>query len=141
MVPVIRWTVLVVEDNPGDADLIRECADDFTGISIHHVPNAVQATRYLAQKSPFDECPKPDLVLLDLGLTGFDGVFVLQTMRESPAFDQTPVVVYTSSRRPADEQKCRALGATEYLVKPSEWGAWHRTLRLLFRRHLKGFGE
>src|SRR5688572_17813617 len=39
MQALLTWQVLLVEDNPGDVDLIRMCAERFGGVVVHHVPN------------------------------------------------------------------------------------------------------
>lgn len=126
--------VLLVDDNDGDASLVRISAEDFINLAITHVPNGVQALRYLSRKSPFEDCPKPDLVLLDLRMPTLDGSVVLQAMRESADHRETPIVVFTTSSD--DEGRCRRLGATDYAIKPLEWSAWESTVRTILRRYL-----
>ncbi len=139
MLAVATWTVLVVEDNPGDVNLIRECVKDFIGVDLVHVPNSIQANRRLARKSPFEDAALPDLVLLDLRMPIFDGSIVLEVMREEPLLARTPVIVFTSSRLPQDEARCRELGATDYIWKPTDWRGWQSVISRLFRKHLRGF--
>lgn len=126
--------VLLVDDNDGDASLVRIAVEDFHHVVVTHLPNAVQANRYLRQKSPFEDSPKPDLVLLDLRMPMLDGSVVLQTMRESAEHHKTPVVVFTTSQ--SDQARCREMGADDYIIKPIEWGAWQSTVRGILRRHL-----
>lgn len=126
--------VLVVDDNDGDVSLVRASAEDFPTITIAHLPNAALANRYLVKGSPFEDCPTPDLVLLDLRMPMLDGSVVLQCMRESVEHRDTPVVVLTTSSR--DRERCRQLGANEYVIKPTEWHAWQSTIRSVFRRFL-----
>lgn len=133
------WTVLLVEDNPGDANLIRECGRDWSGVNLIHVPNAVQANRLIVRKSPFEDVTPPDLVLLDLRMPIYDGSLVLHAMREGAAHAHTPVIVFTSSRLPSDEARCRELGATDYIWKPADWIDWQTTITRIFRKHLRGF--
>lgn len=133
------WNVLLIEDNPGDANLLLICSRDYPGIEIFNAPNALQANRFLHRTAPFDEVAIPDLVLLDLTLPVFNGFDILQGMREVPDLAHVPVVVLTSSISQADKDRALKLGATDYLIKPVEWGRWQTMVSRIFRRHLKGF--
>ena len=139
MQAVLTWQVLLVEDNPGDVNLIRMCAERFGGVMIHHVPNAVQAHRFLLKQHPFAEAPTPDLVLLDLRMPVFDGAMVLESMRESLEFQKTPVVVFTSSALLSDRVRCQELGASDYVNKPADWVAWQAKIHKILCEHLSGF--
>jgi CheY-like chemotaxis protein len=133
------WNVLLVEDNPGDVNLIRMCAEKFNGVVVHHVPNAVQAHRFLLNQHPFEQAPVPNLVLLDLRMPIFDGATVLESMRESIPYGTTPVVIFTSSSLLTDRVRCKELGANEYVNKPDDWVAWQAKIYHILATHLKGF--
>lgn len=133
------WNVLLVEDNPGDVNLIRMCAERFPGVVVHHVPNAVQAHRFLLCQHPFEQAPTPDLVLLDLHMPVFDGSTVLESIRESLQFDTTPVVMFTSSTLLTDRVRCQELGASAYVNKPADWVAWQARIHRILVEHLRGF--
>lgn len=141
MPATLVWNILLVEDNQGDANLISTCVNDHAGLGLFHAPNALQANRFLHRISPFEDVAVPDLVLLDLGLPILNGFEVLQGMRESPGLAQVPVIVLTSSTYHSDRERALALGASEHLVKPVEWGHWQRTMTRIFRRYLKGFPD
>lgn len=64
----------------------------------------------------------PDLVLLDLKLPRVDGLDVLRALRASPGWSAVPVVVLTTSNRPADIEACLANGANAYVTKASPVG-------------------
>lgn len=137
MIAISTRRVLLVEDNQGDVTLIRQCLGDCTTIELIHAPNAVQAHCYLDQKPPFEDAPVPDLILLDLALPIFDGTSVLRGIRETKRLAHLPVVVFSSSMRPADKARCAELGATDYIVKPNDWHNWRVTVRRILRTHLQ----
>lgn len=139
MQALLTWQILLVEDNPGDVNLIRMCTERFEGVVIHHVPNAVQAHRFLLRQHPFEDVPAPDLVLLDLHMPVFDGAMVLESVRESVRLQQIPVVVFTSSTLLSDRVRCKELGASEYINKPADWIAWQAKVHKIFCDHLRGF--
>jgi len=66
------------------------------------------------------EKQKMDLVLLDIKMTGIDGIETLRRIREK---DKGTKVIMVTGRKPEDEgscDKCRELGATDYIHKPLE---------------------
>lgn len=61
---------------------------------------------------------RPDLLLLDVMMPELDGFSVCQALRGDPQFANTPIVMLTAKGREADRVKGRALGATDYVIKP-----------------------
>ena len=61
--------------------------------------------------------PKPNLLLLDLGLPILSGFDVLEWIRTNPSFAALPVVVLSSSVLDADVRRAELLGANGYLTK------------------------
>lgn len=117
MSPAFR--VLLVEDNPGDADLTREALEDGKLlVEIAVVVDGVQAIDYLLQRPPFEAAQLPDLILLDLNLPRMSGREVLAEIKKHPALQLIPVVVLTSSDAENDISKSYQLGANCYVTKP-----------------------
>jgi chemotaxis family two-component system response regulator Rcp1 len=133
------WRILVVDDNPGDIHLVRMCVERWRGIDIDVVENAVQAHQFLMRREPFEAARRPDLVLLDLRMPIFDGTMVLEAIRSSAACTGLCVIVFTSSRLVADQARCRRLGASGFINKPTDWPEWDETIRDILQRHLEGF--
>ncbi len=74
----------------------------------------------------------PDLVLLDIGLPGMDGLEALRTIRqEAPA---TPVIFVTARRRELDEIVGLELGADDYITKPFDMDVLLAHIRAVLRR-------
>ncbi len=73
---------------------------------------------------------RPDLILLDLGLPGIDGVTVIKRLRE---WSHTPIIVL--SVRSEEQQKIEALdeGADDYLTKPFSTGELLARMRVALR--------
>jgi DNA-binding response OmpR family regulator len=61
---------------------------------------------------------KIDLVILDLGLPGGGGFFVLENAKRSYKTSDIPFVVLTAKIEEGLEKKAREKGATEYFIKP-----------------------
>ncbi len=103
--------VLLVEDNPGDARLVRETFRDKTGVRITHTESLAGCIETLENESF-------DVVLLDLGLPDSNGLETVQTFVKN--FPDTPLIVLTGLDD--DEAGIAAVqaGAEDYLTK----GLW-----------------
>ena len=73
-----------------------------------------------------------DLVLLDLGLPGRDGISLLRTMRSRA--DKTPVLIVTARDAVRDRIRGLDAGADDYLVKPFDLEELAARIRALLRR-------
>jgi two-component system alkaline phosphatase synthesis response regulator PhoP len=100
-------TVLVVDDEPKIVDVVREYLEH-AGFAVRTAgdgPAALERARALA----------PDLVVLDLGLPGLDGLDVARQLRRS---SRVPVIILTARGDEVDRIIGLELGADDYLVKP-----------------------
>ena len=75
----------------------------------------------------------PDVVLLDLGLPGADGLSVLSAARAEGL--QTPVIVLTARGAVGDRVLGLNTGADDYLIKPFDLDELEARVRALARRH------
>lgn len=122
--------VLLVEDNPGDADLTRESLESSPlPVELTVAVNGAQAVDMLHKRGPFALRSNPNLILLDLNLPGLDGRAVLKDVKADPTLQQIPVCVLTSSASETDIFQSYRLGANCYLVKPIDF----KTFQVLVR--------
>ncbi len=116
-------TVLVVDDELKITRLVRDYLQQagFSVIEANDGPGALSAARRHA----------PDLVVLDLGLPGLDGLDVTRTLRsESPV----PIIMLTARSEESDRIVGLELGADDYLVKPFSPKELVARVRALLRR-------
>ena len=117
--------ILLVEDNPDDAELTLRAFEECNTLSqIVVAPDGQQALDYLfAAGSYLDRDPKvmPDVVLLDLNLPKVDGLGVLRRMRSDTRTRRLPVVVLTSSNEESDIIRSYDLGANSFVQKPVDF--------------------
>ena len=121
--------VLVVEDNPGDADLVALSLGEADGgpFEIEHVTTLSEALGHVARS------PAPDVVLLDLSLPdalGLDGLRRLKT-----AAPDVPIVVLTGSVTRETGWAALKAGAQDYLTKGTDAALLPRALRYAIERH------
>lgn len=100
-------TVLVVDDEPKIAQLARDYLEHagFAVLTAADGTSALHAAR----------TRHPDLVVLDLGLPGLDGLDVIRALR---AAGSTPIVVVTARDTELDKLLGLELGADDYVTKP-----------------------
>jgi two-component system KDP operon response regulator KdpE len=79
------------------------------------------------------ELRRPDLILLDLGLPGIDGLGVLRRIRRDAT---TPVIVLSARGEERDKVEALDLGADDYLAKPFGMAELHARARAALRRTL-----
>ena len=79
----------------------------------------------MARQSP------PDLVLLDIGLPGMDGLAALRRLRDEM---RLPVILLTARRRELDEVLGLELGADDYVTKPFDFDVLLAHIKAVLRR-------
>ena len=111
--------ILVVEDNAGDARLIREVLNnDKVFASLHMTKDGVEAMDFLRNKGNYRNSPKPDLIILDLNLPRKDGREVLAEIKNDDKLKHIPIVIMTISQAEEDILKSYNLHANCYITKP-----------------------
>lgn len=100
-------TVLVVDDEPQIVQLVRDYLEHggFAVFTAGDGPTALRMAR----------TQHPDLVVLDLGLPGLDGLDVTRSLRRDGA---VPIIILTARGDESDKLVGLELGADDYLTKP-----------------------
>jgi CheY-like chemotaxis protein len=115
-----RAVVLLVEDNPDDVVMIREAFEQsLTPVQLYLVSTGEQAIKFVRRTDP--AAPRPSIILLDLSLPIGSGLAVLADLKSDPDYLSIPIVVLTTSQAPDDIERCYALHANAYIVKPSDF--------------------
>ena len=117
--------ILLVEDNPDDAELTRIAfAEARISNPLVVVRDGAEALDYMFARGAWlhrDPARYPALVLLDLNLPKLDGREVLQAIRADERTRTLPVVVLTTSVEPFDVEASYALGVNSYIRKPVDF--------------------
>ena len=122
--------ILLVEDNPGDADLARETLKvSKIKNNLHVVSDGEKAMDFLRKKGKYADAPRPDIVLLDLNLPRKDGREVLAEIKQDDDLKRIPVVILTSSKADEDVVKSYNLHANCYITKPLDFSQFTRVVQ------------
>ncbi len=117
--PIPVTNILLIEDNPGDARLLREALAEIatSRFEVTHHKTLSQGLKFLAKH-------KPDVILSDLGLSDSQGLDTVRRLHD--AAPEAPLVVLTANDESFGSQALEA-GAQDYLVKGQIEGTllWH----------------
>jgi len=105
-------TLLVVDDEPLNVDLIRRIVEE-TSLPVRFVvaSNGLDA---LAQARAL----RPALVLMDLKIPGLDGLEATRRLKADPATSGIPVVALTAQAMTGDRERALKAGCDDYITKP-----------------------
>ena len=127
---VFPISVLLVEDNPGDARLtlmaMNECK---IKVAVETVTDGEQALEYLKKEGNFVHAIKPDLILLDLNLPKKNGFEVLKEIKEDTELRRIPVAVLTTSRAEEDILQSYNLYANCFITKPIDFEQFTKVVK------------
>ncbi|HEV8311432.1 MAG TPA: response regulator [Burkholderiaceae bacterium] len=122
--------ILMVEDNPGDVRLTREALrSGKVRNQLHVVSDGVAALDFVYRRPPYEDKPRPDLILLDLNLPKKDGREVLATLKSDPVLKVIPVVVLTTSQAEEDVLRAYHLNANSFVTKPVDLHQFNRIVQ------------
>jgi len=123
--------VLLVEDNPADADLTSEVLTESIDVQVSLAKDGVEALELLEQDGDWSAPGRPTLILLDLNLPRKDGRQVLSILKTHDLLRRIPVVVLSSSESDKDITSCYELGANCYITKPVDLQTFRAAVRAI----------
>lgn len=103
--------VLLVEDNFMNRVLVRDTLS-LHGLSVYEVERGEEAIEWLKKNPP------PDLILMDIGLPGMDGIATMKEIRGMEKVKRVPIVAITASAMAGDEERILKEGFDGYISKP-----------------------
>lgn len=127
-------SILIVEDDPGHARLIKKNLKRAKiSNAITTVNNGQQALDYLFSEGEYAEQvrPSPLLVLLDLNMPVLDGYQVLARMKVDERTKHIPVVILTTTDDAREVVRCYELGCNVYITKPVDYNKFSEAIQRL----------
>jgi two-component system cell cycle response regulator DivK len=102
--------ILVTEDNEDNRRILRDLLTS-SGYEIIEAVTGEEGVRLA-------ETQRPDLILMDVQLPGFDGYEATRRIKSNLALRQIPVIAVTSYALSGDDVKAREAGCDAYVAKP-----------------------
>ncbi len=130
----VEKTLMLIEDNPDDAELtLRAFRRNGIASPIHVANSGIEALEWLFARASQPDLPLPVVILLDLRMPLIDGFEVLRRIRADERTRLVPVVILTSSREESDLVNGYRLGANSYVRKPVDFTQFMEVARDLSR--------
>ncbi|SNT47858.1 Response regulator receiver domain-containing protein [Asanoa hainanensis] len=115
--------ILIVEDDDGDAMMIREALEAVPGpVTLHRVADGEAALAFLHGNSDATD-DRPDIILLDLNMPRMDGRQTLVQLKSDPALQSIPVIILTTSDDIRDISTMYEEHASAFVTKPLDFDA------------------
>ncbi|HMA37774.1 MAG TPA: response regulator [Chloroflexia bacterium] len=119
--------ILIVEDNEMNTDILARTLARADHLLLTAADGEAGLALALAEQ--------PDLILMDIGLPGIDGLEVTRRLKAAPATRQIPVLAVTAYAMAGDRELCLAAGCEDYISKPFDADqVVEKVARLLARR-------
>ena len=110
----MRKTILLADDDNDDVQIFKEALDE-----AHCEITFLYTQTGAGVFSILEESPKPDVIFLDLNMPVMSGWQCLAKLKNSQAYKEIPVVMYTTSSNPRDYEIAMDLNAHGLITKPS----------------------
>ena len=125
--------ILIVEDNPNDAELtIRALKKHNLANEVYIAEDGEEAIDFIFAQGKFASRSKAKplkVIFLDLKLPKISGLEVLEKIKSDPSTKKLPVVIITSSKEDPDIKAAYALGTNGYVVKPVDFNDFVKVMQ------------
>ena len=108
--PEVRRRVLVIDGDDAVASAVARLGRT-AGIEVVHAQDGERGLAFASEEAP-------DVILLDLALSGRDGIDVLPDLRAEPSLASVPIVVVSGRSSRAAQAAAFRAGADDFIAKP-----------------------
>ena len=117
-----QYKIIIVENDEDEQFFMKEGFEKAG--NLFHIIAQVKNGDHLFSWLKENPGNLPDIILSDLNMPGKNGYDIISTVKESPVWSGIPVIITSTSSTPSIIEKCLALGASDYIVKPDTFIAY-----------------
>ncbi len=117
-------TVLCIEDNPVNSELMSSIFEDLENVRLLLASNGQQGLEIALSE-------QPDLIIMDIGLPDISGIEVARRLKDIESTRDIPIVALTAAAMVHDQDRARNAGFSEYFTKPVQLDRFYATIRQL----------
>ena len=119
-------TVLLVEDNPTNADMMQRLLHG-EGFEVEHHVRGLDGVKAARSR-------KFDIILMDFNLPDFDGRNLVLTIKRQLGRTSPPIVAVTARSGPVEEKIARRFGCDAFIAKPFDSQVFVDTINEVLER-------
>lgn len=109
--------IILADDDAEDRTIIQDAMELLdAGDVMLFAENGEQLLELLQQS--FSTFHLPCLIVLDMNMPKMNGTQTLSTLKADAHFKDIPVIIYTTSINPVEQEKCLSMGAHSFITKP-----------------------
>ena len=113
--------ILLADHNRHDVGLIKDIfQDSVVSNHVYTVKDGEGASDFMHCRAPYENAPRPDLIIMELNLPYKDGRDILIEKRKNPRLAQIPVVIFSESDDEGDVLSCYRNDISCYVKKPKD---------------------
>jgi CheY-like chemotaxis protein len=110
-------SILLVDDDLDDQEIFKTALSEVSqAVTCFTAGNGVDALEKMRNNPAL-----PELILLDVNMPVMDGLETLKEIRNDEKLKQIPVVIYSTTAMPGYIEATKALGASKFIIKPSNY--------------------
>jgi CheY-like chemotaxis protein len=110
--------IILIDDDRDDAELFQEALSEIdSAIGFQYFEESKEALKILLEK----ENRLPDFIFLDINMPVISGWQCLAEFKKSEHLKTVPVIMFTTSSQPKEQETAKELGAYGFITKPSEY--------------------
>jgi CheY-like chemotaxis protein len=125
-----KYTIIIVENDEDEQFFMKE---GFDGEGLFEILAQVDSGDELSEWLDQHPDTMPDVILSDLNMPGKNGYDVIADMKSNEAYAHIPVIITSTSSTRLTIDRCMALGAAHYMVKPETFTAYGPFVRQLYQ--------
>ncbi|MBI3372720.1 MAG: response regulator [Betaproteobacteria bacterium] len=129
--PVNKPAIMIVEDDDDMAQLMRRILEQ-DGWAVHRAADGKEAKELIGRIAP------PALVTLDIFLPDSTGVELILHVKDTPGWEQVPIIMVTAKPKDDDVNWAIKSGAKAYLLKPIKPDEYRDYVRRYARKPATG---
>ncbi len=126
-----RLTILLVEDDDGDAEGIERAFGESGDIRIVRAVDGMEALVMLRDRNAHQVLGPRCLLLVDVNMPRMDGLELVAAIRQDPALRRLVVFVITTSDMALDKRAAYELNVAGYIVKQPDGQELQGLIRLI----------
>jgi len=126
--------ILLVEDDKDDQFFFKEAIKELE-LTLEYgiASNGLEALDYLKKVIPL-----PSLIFLDLNMPMMNGFECLEQLKKTNEYKEIPVIIFTTSNHPKDEERTLEMGAKMFITKPCDFNDLKNILQAIFQTFALG---